>query len=539
MKRILLPLLALASALVLTSAPAHAQTPDAAILDSLQYTAFRYFWVEANAANGLVKDRSTANSPASIAATGFGLSAMCIGADHGWITRQQARDRVLTTLNTFVNGPEGTASTGIIGNKGLFYHFLDMGTATRAWSSELSTIDTALLFAGILDVRQYFDGVDVNETLIRTFADSIVHRADWNFARNLHPYILMGWKPNTEGGFGSYGGWIGYNEGLLLYVIASGSPTHGVPNPAAWNAWTSGYSWQTWYGYDFLVCPPLFTHQYPACWVDFRDKRDAYMLGKNSDYFQNSVRASLAQVQYCSQNPNHMLGYSDSLWGLTASDDPSGYVAHGAPPAQSDDDTITPTAAISSLPFTPAESMRCIRNLWNNYRTYARPASNPLWGVYGFKDAFNLGFQWVGTDYLGIDQGPILLMIENARTGKVWQRMMANADIQRGLASAGFQSYVLGVGGPHDPLAGLALAAPSPNPLHGSSSITYSLPRAGRVRLAVYDVTGRQVAVLAAGERAAGTHRESFDAAGLPDGVYLTRLEMGGLERTQRCVVLH
>ena len=194
---------------------------------------------------------------------------------------------------------------------------------------------------------------------------------------------------------------------------------------------------------------------------------------------------------------------------------------------------------IEALPFTPVESMRCIRNLWNNYRTYARPASNPLWGVYGFKDAFNLGFQWVGTDYLGIDQGPILLMIENARTGKVWQRMMANADIQRGLASAGFQSYVLGVGGPHDPLAGLALAAPSPNPLHGSSSITYSLPRAGRVRLAVYDVTGRQVAVLAAGERAAGTHRESFDAAGLPDGVYLTRLEMGGLERTQRCVVLH
>ena len=537
MKRILFAVLAFACMLGLSPVPARAQISDAALLDSLQYTAFRYFWVETNPANGLIRDRSTAGSPASIAATGFGLSAMCIGADHGWITRQQARDRVLTTLNTFVSGPQGSGPTGIIGYKGLFYHFLDMNTARRTWTSELSTIDTALLFAGILDARQYFNGADPNETLIRTWADSIVHRADWNFMRNLHPYVVMGWKPNTEGGFSNFGGWIGYNEGLLLYVIASGSPTHPVPNPAAWNAWTSGYQWQTWYGYDFAVCPPLFTHQYPACWVDFRDKRDAYMLGKNSDYFQNSVRASLAQVEYARQNPNHMPGYSDSLWGLTASDDPAGYAAHGAPNGY-DDGVISPTAGISSLPFTPVESMRFARNLWNNYRSFHAPA-NPLYGVYGFKDGFSLGSNWVGTDYLGIDQGPVLMMIENHRTSAVWNRMMTNPDIVSGLANAGFQSYVLGVGEPHEPAASLQLSAPSPNPLRSSGAIAYSLPRAGRVHLSVYDVSGREVARLVDADQSAGAHRVDFHAGGLPNGVYLTRVAINGAQRTQRCVVLH
>src|SRR5215831_12767203 len=208
-----------------------------ALLDSLQYRGFLYFWEQANPANGLIKDRSTSTSPASIAAVGFGLSSICVGVDHGWVSRSDAAQRVLTTLNTFWTGPEDSLATGQIGYRGFFYHFLDMNTATRTWSSELSTIDTALLFAGILDCKQYFRYIDPNEDQIRALADSIYNRADWAFMQNGNPGILMGWKPET--GFSGFGQWIGYNEAMILYILALGSPTHAVPT-TAWARWTSG-----------------------------------------------------------------------------------------------------------------------------------------------------------------------------------------------------------------------------------------------------------------------------------------------------------
>lgn len=509
--------------------PAQALTDDA-LMDTLQHTAFNYFWFEANPANGLIKDRSTPGSPASIAAVGFGLSAICIGIDHGYITRAQGQARVLTTLNTFWTGPQGTAASGTIGLVGLFYHFLDMNTAVRTWDCELSTIDTALLFAGIIDARQYFNTADATDVQIRTLADNILHRANWNTMRNFTPGIMMGWKPS--GGFNGFGQWVGYSEASIMYLIALGSPTFPVPttSPCSWCTWTSGYDWETHYGYSFVTCPPLFTHQYSFCWVDFRNKWDPYMQARGITYFENSRRATLAQQAYSIANPLGRTGYSATLWGLTASDGPFGYNARGAPPAQNDDGTISPTAPAGSIVFAPEIVLPTLHNMFNNYPS--------LWGPYGFKDAFHPGLNWYDTDYLGIDQGPIILMIENYRTGKVWQRFMSYPDIQLGLQRAGFVATT----GVTDP----PVVAPppfalqnAPNPFEGSTTIRFHLDVAGPVELGLYDVQGRFVRALIDGVRSAGDHSISLDARGLPGGVYFYRLRQGDRQAEHALQIVH
>ncbi|MDE3059299.1 MAG: Tat pathway signal protein, partial [Bacteroidota bacterium] len=370
--KILLPFLFISSA--------SAQITTDALLDTIQHTAFNFFWNEANPANGLIRDRANANggssAACSIASVGFGLSAICIGVDHGWVSREAARDRVLTTLKTFWYSPQGDGSSGYIGNFGLFYHFLDMNTATRDGDTELSTIDTALLLAGIIDAKQYFSGSDSSETLIRQLADSIYYRMDWNLMRNYNPGILMAWKPGT--GFSGYGQWVGYNEASIMYVLALGSPSHPV-DYYAWQEWTSGYQYGSEYGYSYVIFPPLFGHQYSQCWIDYRNIADDYMKNRNLNYFENSRRAALAQRAYAVANPGGFAGYSDSLWGFTASDTPYGYKARGAPPAQNDDGTITPTAPVSSIVFAPDEVVPVIKNMWNNYNTQ-------LWTKYGFRD---------------------------------------------------------------------------------------------------------------------------------------------------------
>jgi hypothetical protein len=494
--------------------PAAAQTTDA-LLDTLQHTGVLYFWNEANPANGMVKDRSTPGSVSSIAATGFGLSAITVGVDRGWLDRNAARARTLTTLQTFWNGPQGNGVNGFIGYQGLYYHWLDMNTATRTWDSELSTIDTALLFAGIIDAKRYWSGGLADEVQIRALADSITWHADWNFMRNGNPGILMGWKPGG-GGFSGFNQWLGYNEAMIMYLIALGSPTHAVP-ATAWNTWVSGYHWGTYYGYSYITFAPLFGHQYSHCWVDFRGIQDPYDVFRNIDYFENSRRATLAQHEYCKANPSGWVAYNDSLWGITASDDPNGYAAHGAPPPQSENGTLAPTAGISSLPFTPEISIPLIRNLWNAWR-------GTLWGPYGFKDAFNPTFGWVDTDYLGIDQGPIVLMIENYRTGAIWTRMMGDEMIQTGLSRAQFQpSPSTGVE-PGPGASGVALSGVIPNPAREQTTIQFRLASAGFARLEVFDARGRRVAEPVAGEQAAGEHLVPLATDGFAPGLYWIRL---------------
>jgi hypothetical protein len=525
MRRHILACTAVLLVTLLGVAPARALTTPA-LLDSLQQTSFKYFWNEVNPANGLIRDRSTSGSPASIAATGFGLSAICIGVDHGWVTREAARQRVLTTLNTFWTKPQGTGQTGYIGYKGLYYHFLDMTTATRTWTSEVSTIDSALLFAGMLDARQYFSGADSVETRIRALADSIYYRADWNFFRNLNPGILMGWKAGT--GFAGFGQWIGYNEATILYLLALGSPTHPVPT-TAWTAWTSGYDWWVIYGYSFVSFPPLFGHQYSHCWIDFRGIQDAYMSSHAMDYFENSRRATLAQRNYCIANPGGWVGYGANLWGLTASDYPGGYQAAGAPPAQNDNGTIAPTAPAGSIPFAPTECVAVLQNLYDTYHAQ-------LWGRYGFKDAFNLTQNWWDTDYIGIDQGPVIIMIENYLNGRTWNRIRQDQHLQTGLLRAGFSA-------PSDapvetPRTLSALHPNTPNPFHQSTVIRYDLASPGRVLLTLTDAGGRRVATLVDEDGEAGPHAVTLEARDLPSGVYFYNLAHDGKMERRRCVLV-
>lgn len=399
---------------------------DDEFLDYVQVCHFDYFWYLANPANGLVPDRSATGSACSIAAVGFGLTAIGIGVDHGWITRTQAVARVLTTLNTFLSGPQGPGSSGVIGYKGWFYHFLDMNTALRS-GSELSSIDTALLLGGILYAKQYFDGTNSDEISIRTMADAIFNRIDWNWMAQGTNVLSMGWFP-TSGFIAN--NWIGYNEGMILYCLGLGTATNPLP-ATAWSQWTSGYTWGTYYGQTFVPFSPLFGHQYSHCWIDFRHIADDYMNSHNSTYFENSRRAALAQVAYCSTAPK--IGYSSTVWGLTACDGPppNGYAARGLPPGGLDDGTIAPTAAGGAMPFTPEYSLPTLRAFYSRFRIH-------FWTAYGFRDAFNIGAQWYDTDELGIDQGPIVIMIENYRTQRVWQLFMQNAEVQRGLQRAGF-----------------------------------------------------------------------------------------------------
>jgi len=402
---------------------------DDAFLDYVQQANFDYFWYEANPANGLIPDRTANGSACSIAAVGFGLTAIGVGIDHGWISRTQGVARVLTTLNTFLQKPQGSNSSGMIGYKGWFYHFLDMNTALRAPNSEVSSIDTALLLSGILYSKQYFNGTNSDETNLRLLADTIFNRLDWTWMSRGTNAVSMGWFPS-----GSFVGnnWLGYDEGMIIYLLGMGKTNSPLP-ASSWSYWTSGYTWATNYGAAYVPFPPLFGYQYSHCWVDFRHIADGYMNSHNCTYFENSRRATRAQLAYCVANPSHWPGYSSNVWGLTACDDPYvGYEAHGAPPAQNDDGTIAPTAPGGSMAFTPEYSLPTLQYLYGNYRTN-------LWTANGFRDAFNLrNAPWYDTDELGIDQGPIVIMIENYRTQRVWKLFMQNAEIQRGLQQAGF-----------------------------------------------------------------------------------------------------
>jgi hypothetical protein len=309
-----------------------------------------------------------------------------------------------------------------------------------------------------------------------------------------------------------------------------GSPTYPVPADS-WNYWMLGYSWQTQYGQTYVVFPPLFGHQYSHCWIDFRNIQDAYMRSRGIDYFENSRRAALAAREYCRVNPENHIGYSDSLWGITAGDGPFGYQARGAPPEQNDDGTITPTAAISSLPFAPEAVIPTARHMYNTLKTQ-------LWGEYGFRDGFNIDFGWWATDVIGIDQGPIIIMIENYLTGSVWSRFMQNTVIQTGLAQADFQPST-GIG--PDPgwwadAAGTISSAP--NPFRDVTTIRFALSETGPVRLTVYNVAGREVARLVDEVRGAGPNEVQFSGEGLANGVYYYRLETEQGAVTKRCVLL-
>lgn len=437
----------------------------AALLADLERRSFDYFWDTANSANGLVPDRWPTPSFASVAAVGFGLSAYPIGVARGWVTRAQARDRTLTTLRFFHSAPQGPAAGGVTGYKGFFYHFLDMQTGHRFGRTELSTVDTALLLAGALHARDYFDGPDAAETELRRLADEIYARVEWPWAQVRPPSIGHGWHPET-GHIAS--DWKGYNEAMLVYLLALGSPTHPVA-PEAWGAWTSTYDrdWGSEHGQTYLRFPPFFGHQFTHAWVDFRGLADGYLRGKGLDYFENSRRATYAQQAYAVANPEGWAGYGRDVWGVTACDGPVdvkrefggktrnfiSYAGRGMGGAHTyDDGTIAPYGAGSSLPFAPgivapalaAMHARHGQHIYGRYGFYAFNQSFTYTDVRLTHGRVVPGFGWVDSDYLGIEVGPLLLMLANHRDDAVWRTMRGQPWLVRGLQRAGFRGGWLG-----------------------------------------------------------------------------------------------
>ena len=412
-------------------------TPPSAV-DDLERRTFQWFWDTADPQTALVPDRWPTQSFSSVAAVGFGLTAYGIGAERGYVTRAQARDRVLKTLRWFRDAPQGPAPTGVTGYHGFFYHFLDMKTGARYKDVELSDIDTALMIAGVLFCQSYFDHDDPAEAEIRSIAEELYRRVEWDFMLVKPPQVSMGWTP--EKGYIDYA-WHGYNEAMILFVLGIGSPTHPLP-PATWSEYTSTYKWVDFYGQQYVGFAPLFGYQYSMIWIDPHGLRDAYMRAHGIDYFENSRRATIAQQAYAADNPGHWRDYGPTIWGLTACDGPGdrtvdgrtyhGYTARGATQDDiRDDGTIAPTAAASSIAFTPDLSTAAIQAMQTRY-------GDRLYAQYGFKDAFTPQIGWFDVDYLGIDQGPIVAMIENWRSQLVWRVMAKNQHIQNGLQRAGF-----------------------------------------------------------------------------------------------------
>lgn len=416
------------------------------MLDDIQREAFQYFIHETNLVNGLVLDATSGHAPSSIAAVGLALTAYPVGVERGLIERAEAAQRVLTTLRFFwesKQGPEPDAT----GHRGFYYHFLDMQTGARVWQSELSTVDSALLIAGMLVAAEYFGADRPAEREIRDLADRLYARVDWHWAQAGGATLTHGWKP--EGEFLPYR-WQGYDEALLLYVLGLGSSTHPL-TAASYHAWTATYDWRTVYDTSYLYAGPLFTHQLSHVWIDFRGIQDDFMRARNSDYFENSRRATFVQHQYAIRNPRNCVGYGEWLWGITASEGPGnvtrdvggvprqffGYRARGVPDGP-DDGTVAPWGVIASLPFAPEIVMPTIAH-WRRLR---------LGGPhrYGFKTTFNPTFPvagasphgWVSPWHSGIEMGPIVVMIENYRSGLVWQLLRRSRHVVAGLRAAGF-----------------------------------------------------------------------------------------------------
>ena len=418
-------------------------------LEKLQRESFEYFLHETNPANGLVIDKTTVNWPASIAATGLALACYPVSVERGFMTRGAAVARTLATLRFFWNSPQGTEPDAT-GYKGFYYHFLDMQTGRRAWHCELSTVDSAFLLAGALTAGAYFNANTPGESEIRTLADALYCRADWQWAQNHGDTVTHGWKP--ESGFLSYR-WEGYDEALLLYILGLGSPTHTLAR-SSYAAWATTYRWESHFGQEYLYAGSLFTHQLSHIWVDFRGIQDAYMRGKGIDYFENSRRATLVQQLYAIDNPLKFQSYGQHCWGITASEGPGpgsldvagvarplfDYIARGVPYGP-DDGTLAPWAVVASLPFAPEIVLPTL-----DYCIYQAKLTE--FNSYGFKASFNPSHPgepgnpygwWVSPWHFGLNQGPIILMIENYRTGMLWQLMRSCPHIKSGLKRAGFE----------------------------------------------------------------------------------------------------
>jgi hypothetical protein len=418
------------------------------MLETLQSETFTYFLKYLNPKNGLVADKSKPDSHSSIAAVGLGISSYVVGVERNLISREEGTRKILTILNFFHDGHQGP-ETNAMGYKGFYYHFLDMDTGQRAWKSELSTIDTAIFIAGVLTAASYFNGEGREESEIRNLAESLYRRIDWQWSLNGATTICHGWKP--ESGFLKYHWNEGYSEAIILYILALGSPTFPI-DPKGYRKWTSTFKWDKIEGIEYIHAGPLFIHQMSHLWLDFRGIRDELNRKYEIDYFENSCRATKVQQQYAIRNPRNFKHYSENNWGFTASDGPGpaiiridgvkkifyDYIARGVPFGP-DDGTISPWAVVASLPFAPEIVIGTIRHAIkilkeNNAAGDGFDASfNPVFKVPGGDQS-----GWVSPWKYGLNEGPMVIMIENFRTGLIWNIIRQCVHITHGLRRAGF-----------------------------------------------------------------------------------------------------
>jgi hypothetical protein len=396
---------------------------DDTFLEDLSQRSFRYFWDQADPHTGLVLDRARTDGStlderhrhsASIAATGFGLSALCIAAERHWVEPHEALERVRTTLRFFAERAPR--------EHGWFYHWMNAVTGERVWKSEVSSIDTALLLGGILTARQRFH----DDPEIVRLATVIYDRIDFPWMLNGHPTLLShGWTP--EAGFIRHR-WDIYSEHTILYLLAIGSPAHPITS-RAWYAWKRPRL--TYGGFTYIEGGPLFIHQYSHAWIDFRNRHEATF--PHTNYFENSKSATRAHRAFCIALSSKFPGYSANVWGITASDSPGGYKAWGGPPPNpAIDGTVVPSAPAGSLMFTPDISLAALKTMRERW-------GGRIYGRYGFTDAFNPNTNWVNPDVIGISVGITLLSAENLRTGSVWRWFMSNPEPVRALQLAGLR----------------------------------------------------------------------------------------------------
>jgi hypothetical protein len=389
---------------------------DHQFLNDMEKANFQYFWEQANPKTGLVRDRcnvhgNDSGTVGSIAATGFGLTALCIGVQRGFISRAVAQERVLATLRSLWGK--------LPNHRGFFYHWANVNTGERVWDAEVSSVDTTILLCGILTCREYFDWDEVRE-----LAGDIFDRVEWTWLSEDTALLPHGWTP--EIGFLPYR-WDYYSELMMMYLLGLGSISYPLRDET-WTAWK-----RLNFEYDGLryigSFAPLFVHQYSQAWFDFRHKRDKY-----ADYFQNSITATDVHRRFCLELARQFPTYSDDLWGITASDSQNGYVIWGGPPAMGPiDGTVVPSATGGSLPFLPQPVLRVLRTMKNRYPS--------AWSKYGFVNAFNPLKNWYDGDVIGIDTGITMLMAENVRTGFVWNTFMRAVEARRGMTRAGFKKY--------------------------------------------------------------------------------------------------
>jgi hypothetical protein len=404
--------------------PPEWQLTDDELLEEIVSRAFLFFWNEAGPKTGLVRDRALADGTpdnrktASIAATGFGLGALCIAHKRGYLPPHQISGRVYTTLNFLLKHVDQ--------QNGFFYHFLDINTGKRVHYSEVSPIDTTILLCGVLMAREYF-----NNSGITQLANALYRRVNWQWMLNGGQTFAMGWTPEYKF-IGAR--WDTYCELMMMYLLAIGAPAFNIPS-SSWNAFTRPH--EEYEDYRYISGPdPLFVHQYSHAWFDFRNVRDQY-----ANYFQNSAIATYAHKLFCLSLRWRFPDYEDNTWGITASDSRLGYQAWGGPPEIGYiDGTVVPCAAGGSVPFLPKETIACMANLYNSYGLRA-------WKKYGFVDAFNPRSSWTDVDVLGIDLGITMLMIENYRTGFIWEHFMKAREAQKAMKLVGFKAMAQAASG--------------------------------------------------------------------------------------------